>query len=233
MKCRNDCCKAVLKEPCSHDRCRSHALCKTVKKPGFFTIWDPADCQICTNPNGGAVPKGTGKAGKSGESPSTILPSGSSESAVVMEFKTLLAEFKSERVKTKHFDPRNLPESTSSNPWLYAGTLAISEGQIYMGPLGMSHLSDLQFYPDFAAYPDCYVRLLDGSSFRVDTIPKETVLYDAKKMQEVVVGTARCSGFVNTQMTAFDRYTHSGLGLASLTLITRVLSSIPERGKRF
>ena len=48
VRCRHEFCRAVLQEPCGHDKCRSHALCKTVE-PRFFNIWDPSGCQLCTD----------------------------------------------------------------------------------------------------------------------------------------------------------------------------------------
>ena len=71
--------------------------------------------------------------------------------------------------------------------------------------LGSRAVADLEFYPSIEDYHKCYVRLSSDASFRDDTIPKETIIYEHSKAQSTKVKEMRTAEFTNTQLSAFGR----------------------------
>ena len=73
--------------------------------------------------------------------------------ATIIPFSRTLQAMLAAFQRNKPFDPRRLLETSSTNPWHYAGTMSIAEGQLNMGIFGMWHLTVLQFYLVFGFYP--------------------------------------------------------------------------------
>ena len=103
------------------------------------------------------------------------------------------------------FSAKDLPRCSADNPWRYCQFAPlVGDDSIFLEGLGNRLVSDLEFFPNYQAYPECWARLKDGA-VREDTIPKETILYDFQKAQDFTVRVIKAVGGENTGVTAFDK----------------------------
>ena len=100
----------------------------------------------------------------------------------------------------------DVPEMSPKNPWRHATTVPRRQGHYFLGDAaGWRPVEDLEFFPNFDQYPNCFLRLKDSASIRDDSIPKETILYEFQRAQDFIVAAAKKAKFSNSGLTAFDR----------------------------
>ena len=88
-----------------------------------------------------------------------------------------------------------------ANPWRYAMLAPREVDLISFEGLGTRPLSDFEFAPDRAAYPNCFMRLTEAASVRTDKIPKETVILPREKVQSTLLGLFSHTSCENTRVT--------------------------------
>ena len=101
--------------------------------------------------------------------------------------------------------PASLPDCTLQNPWRFCGLYVMTEGCLVF-PDGPVPISDLEFWPHLSKYPSCWVRLNKEAEKKDDVVVKETILFDNKKAQRLLVQEVRKAGFSSDEeVAAHDR----------------------------
>ena len=70
---------------------------------------------------------------------------------------------------------------------------------------GPRPLADLEFWPSFKDYPDCWVRLAASAAVRSDTIKEEEIIFEYRRAQALLVTELDTAGFKNSQSTVFNQ----------------------------
>ena len=78
----------------------------------------------------------------------------------------------------------SLPSALPKNEWRAGHELRISDsGHVTLPGFGVRHTSELEFAPSRAAFPNCWVKLLDSVAAISDEVVEEKVLYSHKTAQ--------------------------------------------------
>ena len=93
--------------------------------------------------------------------------------------------------------PRDHPEL----PWSHGLSVRLADGMYLLEKEKPRPESELQFCGDPVQFPNCWVRVAPWAPPRVDSVPKETVIFPFQKAQDRMVDLATKAGFSQTQLT--------------------------------
>ena len=95
----------------------------------------------------------------------------------------------------------DLPKDHPELPWSHGLSVRLADGLYLLDKEKPRPISELQFCGDSNRFPHCWVRVAPWAPPRVDSVPKETVLFPYQKAQDRIVELVQKSGFTQTQLT--------------------------------
>ena len=105
-----------------------------------------------------------------------------------------------------------LPSAQSNNPWFIGHFVTRTDDDYFnMAYMGIRHIDDIVFWPDYEAFPKCYLRLADDVVEKDDRVSDETILYPYRKAQESFRRIIRTEGAVSTHVGIGEKKTSSYL----------------------
>ena len=95
---------------------------------------------------------------------------------------------------------------------------------------GPRPLLDLEFWPSFNQYPNCWVRLAPMAAVRSDTFKEEEIIFDYKRAQNLLINELDSAGLKNSQFMVFHQKKASYLAPKELKMpfIQKVFAAAVE-----